>query len=76
MHVANRLEVLQKQLQLTEEVHVEINGTAGDGAISVAAIQLETVIDSPIVNTRAGLFIFLNALVRALPGKVSTVASR
>lgn len=40
----------------------EVNGDAG---LEVAALQLEAVIDLPIVNTRAGLYVFLNSMVCA-----------
>ena len=39
----------------------EGNRSAG---LEVAALQLEAVMELPQVNTRAGLYVFLNALVR------------
>ena len=41
-------------------VNGEENGNAG---LEVAALQLDAVMELPQVNTRAGLYIFLNALV-------------
>lgn len=43
---------------------VTVNGeTSGDAALEVAALQLEAVMDLPTLNTRAGLYVFLNSLV-------------
>lgn len=41
-----------------------MNGEAnGDAGLEVATLQLEAVMDLPTINTRAGLYIFLNSLV-------------
>jgi mediator of RNA polymerase II transcription subunit 5 len=41
------------------------NGEANENAgLEVAAHQLDAVMDLPLMNTRAGLYIFLNSLVR------------
>jgi len=45
-----------------------MNGeTTGDTGLEVAALQLEAVMDLPLMNTRAGLYIFLNSMVCAAP---------
>jgi mediator of RNA polymerase II transcription subunit 5 len=65
IQIANRLEQSQKEHDLHEQPITSANGDANEYAkLEVAALQLETVVDLPIVNTRAGLYIFLNSLVR------------
>jgi mediator of RNA polymerase II transcription subunit 5 len=63
LQIANRLEMSQKQ----HEIHDKSSAIGGEAAestgLEVAALQLETVMDLPIINTRAGLFVFLNAMV-------------
>ena len=64
LDIANRLEMSQRQHDFHEKPITAVNGETTDGpAIEVAAMQLEAVIDLPIVNARAGLYVFLNALV-------------
>jgi len=42
-----------------------MNGEGNRNAgLEVAALQLDAVMELPQVNTRAGLYVFLNALVR------------
>lgn len=53
----------QKQHEFYEKlptVNGEVNENAG---LEVAALQLDAVMDLPITNTRAGLYVFLNSLV-------------
>lgn len=53
----------QKQHELYEKP-ISIEGvTAGNANLEVAALQLEAVMDLPLVSTRAGLYVFLNSLV-------------
>lgn len=63
LQLAERLELSQKRHDFYEKlpnVNGEENGNAG---LEVAALQLDAVMELPQVNTRAGLYIFLNALV-------------
>lgn len=53
----------QKQHELYKKP-ISIEGvTAGNANLEVAALQLEAVMDLPLVSTRAGLYVFLNSLV-------------
>jgi mediator of RNA polymerase II transcription subunit 5 len=63
LQLAERLELSQKRHDFYEKlpnVNGEENGNAG---LEVAALQLDAVMELPQVNTRAGLYVFLNALV-------------
>ncbi|KAL5440422.1 hypothetical protein PMIN06_009684 [Paraphaeosphaeria minitans] len=65
IQIANRLEIYQKEHDFNDKSSAgQANGNAG---LEVAALQLEAVIDLPQINTRAGLYIFLNALLLARP---------
>ncbi|CAN9295062.1 unnamed protein product [Alternaria alternata] len=67
LQLAERLELSQKRHDFYEKlpnVNGEENGNAG---LEVAALQLDAVMELPQVNTRAGLYIFLNALLVARP---------
>lgn len=67
LELANRLEMSQKQHDFYDKLPT-INGEASENAgLEVAVLQLEAVIDLPILNTRAGLYIFLNSLLVARP---------
>ena len=53
----------QKQHELYEKP-ATIEGMPTENAnLEVAALQLESVMDLPLVSTRAGLYVFLNSLV-------------
>ncbi|KAF1973144.1 mediator of RNA polymeras-like protein II transcription subunit 5 [Bimuria novae-zelandiae CBS 107.79] len=68
IQIANRLEIFRKEHDLSEPAVPGPDGeTNGNAGLDVAALQLEAVIDLPQINTRAGLFIFLNALLVARP---------
>ncbi|OCL07249.1 mediator of RNA polymeras-like protein II transcription subunit 5 [Glonium stellatum] len=68
LHVANRLELFQKEHGLLDDHGNDLNGGPGENGLDVAAtIQLEAVMDLPPINTRAGLYIFLNSLLVARP---------
>lgn len=61
IQIANRLEIYQKEHEFNDKSSAEAaNENAG---LEVAALQLEAVIDLPQINTRASLYVFLNALV-------------
>ena len=63
LSLANRLEISQKQHDLCEKLP-NVNGEGGESAgLEVAALQLDAVMELPQANTRAGLYVFLNALV-------------
>ena len=64
LQIANRLEISQKEHDFHDKSHANANGDAAENTgLEVAALQLEGVIDLPLLNTRAGLYIFLNSLV-------------
>ncbi|KAK3082359.1 hypothetical protein LTS18_004271 [Coniosporium uncinatum] len=63
-HNAQRLELCQKSYGLIEETEHPVDQ---DDSLDVAALQVDTVIDLPIINTRAGVYVFLNALLVARP---------
>jgi hypothetical protein len=68
IQIANRLEIYQKEHNFNnDKASAGTNGAANENAgLGVAALQLEAVIDLPQMNTRAGLYIFLNSLVSKL----------
>lgn len=63
LQIASRLEISQKQHDLYDKSDAVDGEGHESSSLEVAALQLETVMDLPLVNTRAGLFIFLNSLV-------------
>ena len=64
IQIANRLEIYQKEHDLNVKPAPGANGDTNENAgLEVAALQLDAVIDLPAINTRAGLYVFLNALV-------------
>lgn len=63
LSLAQRLEISQKQHEFYDKLPT-VNGDTNDNSgLEVAALQLDAVIDLPPVNTRAGLYVFLNSLV-------------
>ncbi|KAF2656859.1 Med5-domain-containing protein [Lophiostoma macrostomum CBS 122681] len=68
LQLANRLELSQKEHDFHDKSLSNINGDASENAgLEVAALQVEAVMDLPNLNTRAGLYIFLNSLLVARP---------
>ncbi|KAF2004849.1 Med5-domain-containing protein [Amniculicola lignicola CBS 123094] len=68
LQIANRLEISQKEHEFYDKSLTGVNGeTNQDAGLEVATLQLEAVMDLPIVNTRGGLFIFLSAILAARP---------
>ncbi|OJD36145.1 mediator of rna polymerase ii transcription subunit 5 [Diplodia corticola] len=64
----DRLSMLQKQYSLTtENASGGINDGPGNHGLDVSVLQLETVMDLPIINSRAGLYVFINSLLTARP---------
>jgi hypothetical protein len=64
LQIANRLELSQKEHDFHDKSLATANGDASENAgLEVAALQLENVLDLAQLNTRAGLYIFLNSLV-------------
>jgi mediator of RNA polymerase II transcription subunit 5 len=53
----------QKQHELYEKPIIIEGVSGGNANLEVAALQLEAVMDLPLVSTRAGLYVFLNSLV-------------
>jgi mediator of RNA polymerase II transcription subunit 5 len=81
IQIANRLEQLQKEHDLFEQPVTSGKGEASEYAkLEVATLQLEAVVDLPVVNTRAGPYIFLNSLVRTaritMSNRLTCVARR
>ncbi|KAF1835064.1 Med5-domain-containing protein [Decorospora gaudefroyi] len=67
LQLANRLEISQKQHDFYEKLP-NVDGDANENTgLEVAALQLDAAMELPQVNTRAGLYIFLNALLVARP---------
>lgn len=67
LEIAHRLEMSQKHHELYEKP-ANVEGAPSENAsLEVAALQLEAVMDLPLVPTRAGLYVFLNSLVSILP---------
>lgn len=58
----NRLDDAQKQQSLVEDISK--TGSDENALVVAAAVQVETVLDLPLMHTRASLFLFLNSLVR------------
>lgn len=68
LQLGDRLGMLQKQYSLTTD-HASDGMHDGPGShgLDVSVLQLETVMDLPIINTRAGLYVFINSLLIARP---------
>jgi mediator of RNA polymerase II transcription subunit 5 len=66
LQIASRLEISQKQHDFHNKPATVNGENSTDTGLEVAALQLEGVMDLPIVNTRAGLYIFFNSLVSVL----------
>lgn len=63
LSLANRLEISQKHHDFYPKLS-HVNGEGNEHAgLEVAALQLDAVMELPQANTRAGMYIFLNALV-------------
>ncbi|KAF2709359.1 Med5-domain-containing protein [Pleomassaria siparia CBS 279.74] len=68
IQIAQRLEISQKDHDFHDKPLGHTNGNANENAgLEVATLQLGQVLDLPSINTRAGLYIFLNALLIARP---------
>ncbi|KAF2471591.1 Med5-domain-containing protein [Lindgomyces ingoldianus] len=68
LQYANRLEISQKEHDFHDKSLTNVNGESAENArLEVAALQLDAVIDPPIINTRAGLYVLLNSLLVARP---------
>jgi mediator of RNA polymerase II transcription subunit 5 len=63
LQIASRLEISQKQHDFHDKPATVNGETNGDAELDVATLQLEAVMDLPTINTRAGLYVFLNSLV-------------
>ncbi|KAF4314226.1 Mediator complex subunit Med5 [Botryosphaeria dothidea] len=68
LQLGDRLGMLQKQYSLTTD-HASggMHDGPGSHGLDVSVLQLETVMDLPIINTRAGLYVFINSLLIARP---------
>lgn len=67
LQLANRLEISQKQHDFYNKLPTVNGETNGNPGLEVAVLQLEAVMDLPLLNTRAGLYVWLNSLVRFKP---------
>lgn len=65
----HRLDTIQKDFNLYgEQPSKPLEHPAIDG-MNVNALQFEaSVMDGPVINTRAGLYVYLNSMVRDLAG--------
>jgi mediator of RNA polymerase II transcription subunit 5 len=63
LQLAERLEISQKRHDFYEKLPNDNGEETGNTGLEVAALQLDAVMELPQVNTRAGLYVFLNALV-------------
>jgi hypothetical protein len=65
LQIANRLELSQKEHDFHDKSLATANGDTSEnpGLEVAAALHLENVLDLALLNTRAGLYIFLNSLV-------------
>lgn len=64
MQIASRLELSQSQHGFHGKPVSNTNGDINDShSNEVAALQLEAVMDLPVVNNRPGLYVLLNSLV-------------
>lgn len=61
----DRMEVLQKQFALPSTAPKDEDALVG--SVSPEIEFESSVIDGPVVNSRAGLFIYINAIVRSSP---------
>ena len=60
----NRLSTVQKDFNLYMEGEKALEDSMM-GGVNVSALEFESnVVDTPPINSRAGLFIYVNALVR------------
>lgn len=66
IQTANRLKAYQDAHGLLEDPISEIASGTGLNESAVNAIQLQAVHDLPAINARAGLYVFLNALVSSV----------
>lgn len=64
LNLRNRLDNLQKAYQLYgEPTHKDLDVQMMDG-MNMNALQFESsVMDGPVLNSRAGLYVYINALV-------------
>lgn len=67
LHLAERLENSQKQHEFYEKLPSVNGGANEDSGLGVASLHLDATMDLPLMNTRAGLYIFLNSLLVTRP---------
>ncbi|KAK7550831.1 mediator of RNA polymerase II transcription subunit 5 [Phyllosticta citricarpa] len=67
LQLADRLGMLQKQYSLTDHAANAVDDGSANNGLDVAVLQLETVMDLPVINTRAGLYVFINSILAARP---------
>ena len=62
MPIRNRLDALQKEFNLYGEPASKLDSMMD--SVNVNALQFEaSVMDGPIINSRAGLYVYINAMV-------------
>lgn len=65
MTIGDTLESIQKQFNLYDNATSKALGDTIIDGVNVNALQFEAgILDGPVINTRAGLHVYLNALVR------------
>ncbi|KAF2013729.1 mediator of RNA polymeras-like protein II transcription subunit 5 [Aaosphaeria arxii CBS 175.79] len=68
LQIANRIEISQKEHDFHDKPTANADGDVSENhELEVAALQLGAVIDLPMMNTRAGLYVYLNSLLVARP---------
>ncbi|KAF2759673.1 Med5-domain-containing protein [Pseudovirgaria hyperparasitica] len=67
INTSSRLAELQKSHDLVEEPLNDIVGDKEANDLAVATMQLQSVAELPVINSRSGLFIFLNSLLVGRP---------
>lgn len=61
----HRLDALQKEFNLFGEQPSKAMDHSTIGGMNVNSLQFEaSVMDGPVINTRAGLYVYLNSMVR------------
>jgi len=72
-HLHDRLGALQKQYNLYEETATKVLEDSLMHGVNLAALQFESgVMDGPVIHSRAGLYVYLNASVSLQCSKSST----
>ena len=61
IQIANRLELFQKLHDLYEEPAQGVD-SAVNSNLEVQKLQLDSILETPVVNSRGGLYVYINAV--------------